>query len=492
MKRITYINSQLVSFFVVFMASVVLSAFVARTVHTNNHLSGTKIANNTKGKSFLDLIGKRRPQYKLNPNFAQLDGDLPVTQVSGALSSNQTWTSDSVYLVGNVTVPNGVTLTISAGTIVKTTSSYSTGITVEQGGTLHVSGSTSDPVIFTSYKDDSVGGDSNNDGPSINSYNDYSTGISANDGALDVTHAIFRGGSQGVRASCTSSPAGVSISDSVINSQVYATNCGASVVSLARNELAVQGGANAVYFASGDPSGILLAGANQNTATGSDAGNVVFVNSATVSSGSTWSISGTSGAVVMTGNLNVNGTMNLSAGAIVKTTSSYASGIVVSQSGTLNASGTSGDPVIFTSYKDDNAGGDSNNDGSSLGGYYDYSTGVRTDSGSVNIAHAIFRAGSQGLFANCSSGAGNVVVTDSTLNSQAAFSNCGQGVVTMQRNQFAAQGGNMAVQVSYSDVAGIALGGATQNVATGTNRSEERSGGKECTSWCSSAWAPYH
>jgi len=469
MKRMIRNNSLLVSFFVLFAAVMVLVVFAVKSSPSNDYSSRTKIVNNTKGRSFLGLIDQRKPKHKLNPTFAQLDGDLPVTQVSGTLSSNQTWDNDRVYMLNGVYVPSGVTLTINAGTILKTSNASTAGITVEQGGTVDVLGNSSDPVIFTSYRDDTLGGDSNNDGPSISSYNDYNTAIRTNNGALDVAHAIFRGGSQSVSAVCTSSPADVSVQDSVINSQFYASNCGANVISLQRNELDVQGGNTAAYLASSDPSGIVLAGANQNVATGSDAGKVVYLNSGGIANGLTWDVSGTSGAVVVTGGFNVNGALNVGPGAIIKTTTSYASGIAVQQDGTLNIAATAADPAIFTSYKDDDAGGDSNNDGNSLGGYYDYSTAVRTDNGAVNAAHAIFRAGSQGVYANCSPGANAVSIIYSTLNSQTSLYNCGPGVVTMQHNQFAVLGGNMAVQASYTDVAGIVLGGADQNIATGSN-----------------------
>jgi hypothetical protein len=82
----------------------------------------------------------------------------------GTLSGSQTWGTNSVNAVDqNVIVPNGVTLTLAPGAIVKFADG--TGLIVEQGGTLDASGSTTnEPIILTSLKDDSVGGDSNEDG----------------------------------------------------------------------------------------------------------------------------------------------------------------------------------------------------------------------------------------------------------------------------------------------------------------------------------------
>ena len=76
----------------------------------------------------------------------------------GRLGVSETWSADKVHLVRNwVVVPNGMTLTILEGTIVKFTED--TGIRVEDGGTLSVGGSAENRVVFTMAEDDSAGGD---------------------------------------------------------------------------------------------------------------------------------------------------------------------------------------------------------------------------------------------------------------------------------------------------------------------------------------------
>ena len=117
--------------------------------------------------------------------------DLPVEYVSGTLESSQTWTSDSGDMItGMVTVPDEITLTIEEGTIVKI-GQFADGIAVSSGGTLDVAGATAQPIVFTSYKGDSVGGDSNIDGFSEGAYGDYSTAIKGNGGTLNVQNAQF-------------------------------------------------------------------------------------------------------------------------------------------------------------------------------------------------------------------------------------------------------------------------------------------------------------
>ncbi|MGP8233898.1 MAG: carboxypeptidase regulatory-like domain-containing protein [Limisphaerales bacterium] len=82
----------------------------------------------------------------------------------GILSSNQTWGTNGVNAVDeNVIIPGGVTLTLAPGAIVKF--AEGTGIIIEPGGVLDASGATTnEPIILTAMKDDSAGGDSNEDG----------------------------------------------------------------------------------------------------------------------------------------------------------------------------------------------------------------------------------------------------------------------------------------------------------------------------------------
>jgi hypothetical protein len=82
----------------------------------------------------------------------------------GTLTASDTWGTNAVHAVDQtIIIPSGVTLTIAPGAIVKF--APETGIIVETGGILDASGATAAaPIIFTSIADDSVGGDSNEDG----------------------------------------------------------------------------------------------------------------------------------------------------------------------------------------------------------------------------------------------------------------------------------------------------------------------------------------
>jgi len=76
---------------------------------------------------------------------------------SGELSSNQTWKSDRIYfLEGKVIVPDGVTLTIEPGTIIKGKDgdgSNASALVVARGGKLMAEGTSANPIVFTSEFD---------------------------------------------------------------------------------------------------------------------------------------------------------------------------------------------------------------------------------------------------------------------------------------------------------------------------------------------------
>ena len=83
---------------------------------------------------------------------------LENTVVSGLLEESQTWTADKIYeLDGRVIVPDGVTLTIEPGTIIKGKEGQgvsASALMVARGGKLNAIGTAEKPIIFTSVLDD--------------------------------------------------------------------------------------------------------------------------------------------------------------------------------------------------------------------------------------------------------------------------------------------------------------------------------------------------
>ncbi len=85
------------------------------------------------------------------------------TNVFGEIATDTTWSpSGGVYvLINEVYVPAGVTLNILPGTIVKVATAVHL---VVEGGELNIGGTEEEPVILTTLVDDSVGGDTDNNG----------------------------------------------------------------------------------------------------------------------------------------------------------------------------------------------------------------------------------------------------------------------------------------------------------------------------------------
>ncbi|NCC53833.1 MAG: right-handed parallel beta-helix repeat-containing protein, partial [Spartobacteria bacterium] len=98
-----------------------------------------------------------------------------------------------LHLVTNtVTVPSGITLTIEPGAVVKFLN-YDN-MLIQNGGRLLVDAHPATPVYFTSFKDDSVGGDANNDGDATTPAAGDWRWIQLDNGRADLNHAIFKYG----------------------------------------------------------------------------------------------------------------------------------------------------------------------------------------------------------------------------------------------------------------------------------------------------------
>src|SRR5262249_13702067 len=119
------------------------------------------------------------------------------------------------WLSGNVTVPTGKTLTIAAGQIVKAPYGNEN---ILVNGTLRATGTVAQPVIFTSYRDDSAGGDTDNSGATNGINGDWAaiqfTATSTNN-LLD--HAEVRyGGGWGPKAEVVDVGGALTITNSVL------------------------------------------------------------------------------------------------------------------------------------------------------------------------------------------------------------------------------------------------------------------------------------
>jgi len=74
-----------------------------------------------------------------------------VTIPAGNISASATWTKNNVYLLnGWVRVPEGLTLTIEAGTVIRGDKTSKAALIIEKGGKLIANGTVTEPIVFTS------------------------------------------------------------------------------------------------------------------------------------------------------------------------------------------------------------------------------------------------------------------------------------------------------------------------------------------------------
>ena len=298
------------------------------------------------------------------------------------IDSDETWTLDNVYRVYcDVVVMSGVTLTIQAGTVVKFDGSPDDLSVI---GTLDVQGTASNPVVFTSYKDDFYGGDTNGDDDATSPAPGDWGSIWLRNSANTLDYAIIQYGGGGdnygnAYGGVYILDASPTVSNTIIRDNdlysIYVDN-GSPTINNNTIQDSTQYG---MYVNSGSPtisnntftdSGTrhLAHGANAdptytgNTFSGTGAGAIdIFGDS--LSSDVTWgNVQGLDWPYLVFSDLTISsaGTLRLPAGIVVKFNYSLTDLIVY---GTLDVQGTASNRVVFTSYRDDSNGGDTNGDG---------------------------------------------------------------------------------------------------------------------------------
>ncbi len=322
---------------------------------------------------------------------------------TGDIPNGTVWSSAEIQrLTGSVRVPAGATLTIEPGTIIKANSFPAIRLTVE--GTLIAQGTVDLPILFTAFRDDTGfdntiatadDQDTNGDGPTSGAKGDWgginfaatTTGSTLNH--VEVRHAVSGQEAFGSPAILING-GDVTIANSTIRNALG-------------NGIRVAAGSpfltNLKFIDNGNVAIAASLAANPIISGGTYSNNVVnglVLDAGTLAANTTWNNPDV--VYMLSGDVAIpmGTTLTVGAGQIIKSFSLnnfiVTSNILVD--GRLLTQGTPQQPVIFTSRRDDSAGGDTNNDGLSGGTAGDWGA-IRfsvTSAGSV-LNHTEVRSG---------------------------------------------------------------------------------------------------
>ena len=385
---------------------------------------------------------------------AKADG-LATVSVPTTISSSTTWVEGYVYIINTTTINNGATVSVDPGAIVKFSTTTSR-LTVN--GALDVNGVATNSVYFTSLADDSVGGDSGNDGATTGQAYQWKDVYIGSTGNADIDNAVIRygGNSLGSRgdiynlhtlnltnSTISSSYHGVyqsgSASSSTISNSVISNNgmyglwiidgsmdvsnstiseslhdgiridSGADSVTINGNSIN-NNGTNAISLPASISGNNYFTESN-NTANFNDI-NGIYLSGSSIATGSvTWPKTSIP-YVLRTITIPQTATLSIDPGVVIKFDydPAYA---YITVDGVLDVNGTATQSVYFTSIYDDAADGLNTDNATNSVGVSKWKYITINSGGSANFDHAVVRYGSYLSSSNIRNSGGTLNFTNS-------------------------------------------------------------------------------
>ncbi|MEZ6196629.1 MAG: hypothetical protein R3F20_13035 [Planctomycetota bacterium] len=317
-------------------------------------------------------------------------------------------------MTASFTISAGGSLTLDAGVALKLPTSFA----IACQGVLTANGTAGSPVVLTAFTDDTVGGDSNNDGAATLPTPGHWSGINfdgpgAAASALTWTELRYGGRFGSPTVNLQNNGA-----DITLQSCTFLAGLGTSAFDGSAGSQATMDGCDFL-----NNSGIAVTNVTwpqiqsltNNTASG-NGGNYIRVNSATIPGSAVIApVNMIGGAFVPAAGqtLPAGETLTFASGCVVKWPS--AAQLIVD--GTLVVNASAGAPVVMTSINDDAVGGDTDNDGAMTPALLGDWTGIRINAGGTGSALTGLRIAYAGRFSTpaLSLFAANPVVTDCTV-----------------------------------------------------------------------------
>lgn len=267
--------------------------------------------------------------------------------------------NEALMVSSNITIANGVTLTLEPDVIIKFSAAYQ----ITAAGNLMINGAQGHPVVITDDSDDSAGGDTNNNGASVGvpgAWRGIFFDTTASNSVLNYADVRYGGSNFVPHFVLTTSDVTFEHCISRDNYS-HGMQCNTNSFPTVHNCAFENNGGNAIVGVRLDA----LSGFMNNTAAGNGNDNLHISNATITSQVAIGTQSILNGALIMAANLTVapGGELTVAQGVNFKFTAAYE--VIIDGPAYFN--GTGFEPVVFTSNGDDSIAGDTNNNGPSSG-----------------------------------------------------------------------------------------------------------------------------